>query len=341
MIQTKTFTESPISRLNSFLSRISGVNPGNIKPLTPDASTREYFRIGWENSTAIACVYPEPLAWQEQSYLDVTNLFVAAGLPVAEIYEFSGEDGVIVHEDFGDQILRPVLDKVSERERDDWLNQAIVLIAEIQAATPLAEELGSIAARLAFDFSKLSWELDFFTTHYFETFRSEKLSGVDALNLKKELDEVARELETRISVLCHRDFHAANLMIDRENRLRIIDHQDARMGAASYDLVSLLLDRIDQPPTTAWITRKQQFFLNERNKLNLPKIDAAEFAAEFRLQTVQRCLKAIGTFSYQTAVRGKTGYAQFIAPMFAAVLQAAEELNRFPNLQNIIKKQIK
>ncbi len=341
MIQTKTFTESPISRLNSFLSQIPGEDLGNIEPLTPDASTREYFRIGWENSTAIACVYPEPFARQEQSYLDVTNLFVAAGLPVAEIYEFSGEFGVIVHEDFGDNILRSVLERVSPQEKDDLLNQAIVLIAEIQAATPLAAELGSIASRLAFDCSKLSWELDFFTTHYFETFLGEKLSGADALSLKKELDEVARALEARISVLCHRDFHAANLMIDRENRLRIIDHQDARMGTGSYDLVSLLLDRIDAPPTDEWITEKQQFFLNERGKLNLPKIDATEFAAEFRLQTIQRCLKAIGTFSYQTAVRGKTGYAQYIKPMFEAVLQAAEELNRFPNLQNIIKNQIK
>ena len=341
MIQTNNFSESSEVRLNRFLSQISGENLGNIQSLTPDASVREYFRIAWENSTAIACVYPEPFAPQEQSYLDVTNLFVAAGLPVAEIYDFSGEFGVIVHEDFGDQILRPVLDSISVKEKNDLLDQAIVLIAGIQAATPLAFELNSIAARLSFDFSKLSWELDFFTTHYFETFLGEKLSDATALNLKKELDKVARLLAARVAVLCHRDFHAANLMIDREHRLRIIDHQDARMGAASYDLVSLLLDRIDAPPSDEWITEKQLFFLNEREKSNLPKINDAEFAAEFRLQTIQRCLKAIGTFSYQTAVRGKTGYAQYIEPMFEVVLQAVEELNRFPNLQNIIKEQIK
>ena len=41
-------------------------------------------------------------------------------------------------------------------------------------------------------------------------------------------------------VLCHRDFHSFNLIIDPRRRFRIIDHQDARMGPASYDLVSLL-----------------------------------------------------------------------------------------------------
>ena len=54
---------------------------------------------------------------------------------------------------------------------------------------------------------------------------------------------MAAELAAVPRVLCHRDFHAANLMVDSKNHLRVIDHQDARMGPASYDLVSFLLDR--------------------------------------------------------------------------------------------------
>lgn len=337
--QPVVFTASPSERLRDFWVSTGGENfAAQIRSLTPDASTREYFRLDWENQTAIACVYPEPFAPEEQSYLDATNLFVAAGLPVAEIYDYNGELGIIIHEDFGDKVLRPILDAVSESEKDHLLDQGIRLIAEIQVATLRAFELDSIASRLAFDFEKLSWELDFFTKHYFETFRSAELTEQDAANLKTELDEIANELAARPRVLTHRDFHAANLMIDRENRLRIIDHQDARMGAASYDLVSLLLDRILAPPPNEWIAEKQRLFLSERETLGLPKINAEEFASEFTLQTIQRCLKAIGTFSYQTAVRGKTGYAQYINPMFAVVLPAAEQLNRFPNLRRIISE---
>lgn len=334
------FSESPIIRLQKFLANRFGANYGEIEPLTPDASTREYLRVKWHDATAIACVYPESFTPESQSYLDVTNLFAASGLPVAKIYDFDGSLGVIVLEDFGDTILRPILETASENERENLLNQAIQLIAQIQAATPKAYELNSIASRLAFDFEKLSWELDFFTKHYFETFRGETLSDEDATGLKTELDEVARELEDDISVLCHRDFHAANLMIDEDGQLRIIDHQDARMGAASYDLVSLLLDRILEPPSEDWIREKQAFFLSEREKLGLPKIDAEAFAYEFRVQTIQRCLKAIGTFSFQTAMRGKTGYTQYIAPMFEVVVQAADRLDRFPNLRTIIKERI-
>ena len=337
-----TFEEPAILRLQIFLSERFGADFGRIEPLTPDASTRAYFRVAWrDDETAIACVYQTAFEPYNQSYLDVTNLFLRARLPVAKVLDFAGNLGVIVHEDFGDRILRQVLETSPRDKREDLLNQTIELIAQIQAATPLAVELDSIAAKLAFDFEKLSWELDFFTTHYFESLRGEKLSDADAHNLKQELDDVARELAARPKVLTHRDFHAANLMIDRRNNLQIIDHQDARMGAASYDLVSLLLDRIDAPPPENWIAAKQRLFLQTRESLSLPALDFAEFEHEFRLQTVQRCLKAIGTFSFQTAVRGKTDYAQFIKPMFAVVLEAAEKLRRFPHLQRIIRERTK
>jgi aminoglycoside/choline kinase family phosphotransferase len=341
MNESFVFAEPAVRRLEKFLAASNDAN-APIVPLTPDASAREYFRVGWRGRPAVACVYPEKFAVAEQSYLDVSRLFLAAGLPVAEVYAWSEEFGVIVHEDFGDRILRTELaQETNAAERERLLNEAIALIAKIQAATPLAFELDSVASRLAFDFEKLSWELDFFTKHYFDSLRGGGiLSETERADLKIELDAVAKELEKRIAVLTHRDFHTANLMIDHENRLQIIDHQDARMGAASYDLVSLLLDRIEKMPEADWICAKQRLFLQEREKLNLPPVSLEDFATEFRWQTVQRCLKAIGTFSYQTAVRGKTVYAQYINPMFAAVLQAAAELNRFPVLQRIIKEKI-
>jgi aminoglycoside/choline kinase family phosphotransferase len=323
-----------LERLQNFLKK-AGL-PEDVEPLTPDASTREYFRIDWHGATAIACVYSEVFVPEEHPYLDVTNLFRTAGLPVAEVYAFDGQAGVIVHEDFGNTILRDVLMVSDEKTREDYLNRAIALIAGVQAATPRAYEMNSIASRLAFDFEKLSWELDFFTTHYFETLRHTPLSEAEGAGLKLELDDVAQELAGRARVLTHRDFHAANLMLDNARALRIIDHQDARIGTTSYDLVSLLLDRVTELPTPEWLAGKRRQFLDERERLGLEKIDEEEFTFEFRLQTIQRCLKAIGTFSYQSATRGKTYFLPYIGPMFQIVLRAAENLDKFPVLRDII-----
>jgi aminoglycoside/choline kinase family phosphotransferase len=127
-------------------------------------------------------------------------------------------------------------------------------------------------------------------------------------------------------------------MVDAEKHLRIIDYQDARMGPASYDLVSLLLDRQTALPSLAEVRERRLFFLEERRSRGLEPIDPDEFAGEFRLMAVQRCLKAVGTFSFQTAVAGRGEvYAQFINPMLRIVVQAAEWLGRFPTLQATLR----
>ena len=232
------------------------------------------------------------------------------------------------------------MQKTDEETREDFLNQAIRLITRIQAATPKAFELDSIASKLKFDAEKLGWELDFFKTHYFESLKKQKLSREDDVLLKEDFAAIAGELETKATVLCHRDFHAANLMIDRQNRLRIIDHQDARLGSVTYDLVSLLLDRVSAPPSRAWVREKRLFFLSEREKLGLETIDPDSFAEEFHLQTIQRCLKATGTFSYQSVFRDKTYFIPFIKPMLQIVLQACDRLERFPHLRRILMAEV-
>ncbi len=312
----------------------------NVEQLTPDASTREYFRVGWNGETAIACVYPEAFIVAEQSYLDVTNLFRKNDLPVAAVLDHDERLGIIILEDFGDRILRDEIQNADADKREMLINQAILLIPKIQAATQAAFDTGSTASKLKFDTEKLRWELDFFKTHYFSTYLKQPLSPEMDAALDAEFMMLSRELEKKATILCHRDFHAANLMLDKGNNLRIIDHQDARIGSAAYDIVSFLLDRVTEPPTPEWLSEKRRFFLAERVRLGLEPISEDEFTEEFRLQTIQRCLKAVGTFSFQSVNRGKTYFVPFIKPMFQIVYRAVENLDRFPVLTKIISEQI-
>jgi N-acetylmuramate 1-kinase len=339
-ITSHAFRTTARERLSEYVARAGG-DAESIVALTPDASTREYFRIPWKQTTAVAAVYPEPFDPEVHPFLDVTRLFTEARLPVPEILDVDALQGIIVQEDFGDRQLRRVFESASEDEHEAYVEQAVGLIADIQVATPLAYERNSIASRLAFDEAKLSWELDYYMEHYFGSLRKERLKHGDEAQLRAELNDVSAELAARPRTLCHRDFHPSNLMVDAEGRLRIIDYQDARMGPASYDLVSLLLDRRTTLPSLAEVRERRLFFLEERHSRGLEAIDPDEFAYEFRLMTVQRCLKAVGTFSYQTAVmgRGET-YAQFINPMLRIVVQAAEWLSRFPLLQATLRARL-
>ena len=338
---SNAFTASASDRIAQYVAKQDASRKPKIIALTPDASTRVYFRIPWKPGTAIAAVYPEPFDPEVHPYLDVTRLFIECGLPVPQVYEADGAAGVIVQEDLGDEQLFKVFETATDEEREELVERSIEIIARIQAATVTAFQRNSIASRLAFDEAKLSWELNFFFEHYFGSLRKEDLREAEAAELKVELNDIADELAAVPRVLCHRDYHSANLLVDQKGQIRIVDHQDARMGPASYDLVSLLTDRQPDPPSLAEMRAHRLHFLDERRRQALPAIDPDDFAKEFRLMTIQRGLKAIGTFSYQTAVCGRGAfYEKHIAPTFLIVTQAAEWLERFPVLRRMIAERI-
>jgi aminoglycoside/choline kinase family phosphotransferase len=125
-------------------------------------------------------------------------------------------------------------------------------------------------------------------------------------------------------------------MVGDDGKLWIIDHQDARIGSPAYDLASLLLDRVTKAPDKIWLENKRNLLLKERTKAGLESIDPDNFAFEFDLVAVQRCLKAIGTFSNQAGNIGKTHYTVYIDPMFEIVSGICHKLNRFPAVREMI-----
>ena len=112
------------------------------------------------------------------------------------------------------------------------------------------------------------------------------------------------------------------------------------MGPATYDLTPLLVERRLQPTDEAWVEEHQDYFLRVRSELGLAKIKVGEFRHEFHLMTVQRLLKATGTFSYQTAVVGRGEfYEKYIGPSIATVLRAMAKpgMKEYPALRKALE----
>jgi len=320
-----------------------------VEPLTPDASTRKYYRVSAERDsshTLIVSLYPAPFNPQDNSYLDITRLFERSGLPVPNVIDVAGTDGIILQEDLGDRSLAKWVETAANDgdfdQIDAMLSKAIDLIVQIQAATQSAYESGSVSSRLAFDEDKLGWELNFFFDHYFGSLRHDKFEPEQESAIRADLGAIAKALSARPRTLCHRDYHAMNLMVDKNGDLRIIDHQDARMGPASYDLVPLLVERRLTPTAQAWVDARIDYFLATRTAAGLPALDRSDFAEEFSLMTIQRQLKATGTFSYQTGVLGRGEYyAQYVEAAVATVLRAMDShpTLEFPALRAALEKE--
>lgn len=317
-----------------------------VQALTPDASTRKYFRVAPADSpseTLIVSLYPDPFNQEDNTYLDATHLFERAGLPVPRIVTVADTKGIILQEDLGDTSLARWLAEAEARGDDQgieaMLREAIDLIVRIQGATTLTYAINAIASTLAFDESKLSWELDYFFTHYFKSYRQLGVTEAETAAIREDLARIARELSARPRALTHRDYHGMNLMVDATGQLRIIDHQDARMGPITYDLVPLLVERRLQPVDEAWVTEQQRLFLSLRRQRGLPAITLADLHYEFQLMTIQRQLKAVGTFSYQTAVVGRGEvYERYIQPSIRTVLRAMNSagLPAYPALEKAL-----
>jgi len=333
--EEEIFTLSAETRLKLYLD-LEQANLGikQIESVTGDASTRQYFRVFTNTCALIASVYQEAFDQNTHPFCDVTELFLAAKLPVPKIVAVSGRFAIMLMEDLGDSRLQDWLVTVSKDEYKAAYKEAISLILAIQNVTNQAYQKNSISSRLAFDEAKLMWELDFFYEHYFHSYLQIKLSDKEETALKTELQTIARELSERPRVLCHRDFHSRNLML-YQGRQYIIDHQDARMGPESYDIASLLRDPyVDL--SEEMVEELYQYFVQQKVAAGASQEWVKEMQAEFELMTVQRIVKAIGTYAYQTAIVKNNVYTPYIPRAIATVVAAAKRLERFSVLSQML-----
>ena len=332
----------------------------SVTRVTGDASTRSYFRARSDEASVIICVYGAPFDETETAsdrlakleslnpsarltfandpcaHVEVTRLLTEAGLPVPRILEAAGADAILVIEDVGDERLQDWVEGRPGGEVTDAYRRAIEMIVRIQEATEMALGADSICSRLAFDEAKLRWELGFFFANYFNRYLRMRLDPETSNAVQSDFKSLCADLSSRARVLVHRDYHARNLMM-RGGEMFIIDYQDARMGPASYDLASLISDpytSLDAAIAAEMVER----FIDRKAASHMPLSDVAEFRQEVELMTVQRMLKAIGTYASQAALANNTAYVAYIEPARERALAAMASLGRFDATRALLEK---
>jgi aminoglycoside/choline kinase family phosphotransferase len=339
--------------LGSFPEEVS------IERVTGDASTRTYFRARASGASVIIALYGSPFDETELAsarlerlesndpsarltfandpcaHIEVTRLFLEAGLPVPPVVSVSGLDGVILIEDVGDTRLQDWLPQHSEAEAADAYHHALELVVRIQDATEPAISADSICSRLAFDEAKLRWELGFFFANYFNKYLRAKLDPMTANAVQQDIKALCSQLAPRPRVLSHRDYHARNLMM-HSGKMFIIDHQDARMGTAAYDVASLLGDPYTALDPQVANSMVEHFIeLKSRSKHSLDDVSA--FRMELDLMMAQRMMKAIGTYASQAAA-GNPVYIPYIEPALDRAMAAMRKLNRFNATRKLLEE---
>jgi len=123
----------------------------------------------------------------------------------------------------------------------------------------------------------------------------------------------------------------------RDGSLYIIDFQDARMGPDTYDLASLLRDSYVDI-TDRDLDDLVAYFLALGGRTSQASAD--EFRRRFDLMAVQRNLKALGTFGYQTITRRNPVYIQYMPRTLRYVRTNLEKYGRFARLREILASHV-
>jgi aminoglycoside/choline kinase family phosphotransferase len=332
MDKRQTGVDDARERIQGYLDR-SGLAAGKprVVPLTGDASDRRYFRILLPDSpTIVLALNSAPFDVTKLPFVNVATLLAKMPVPIPAVLGHADDLGVLALQDLGDVTLQAHLGAASPADHAALYRQAVALIATLQRRGAELASPEYLPYGISFDVDKLTWELDFFTKHFLEAYRGVTLAADQRALLREEFAVIVRELAAEPPVLCHRDYHSRNLML-HEAQLYIIDFQDARMGPDTYDLVSLLRDSyVDLPEQT--VADLIAYFLALKG-VSGPD---ADFRRRFDVMALQRNLKALGTFGYQTTARRNPVYIQYIPRTLRYVRNNLENQPRFERLRDLL-----
>jgi aminoglycoside/choline kinase family phosphotransferase len=313
--------------VGDFLARRFGRGGGgaSVIPLSGDASTRRYYRVARDGATTVVALYPEPFDPDTLPFLVVRNLMAGWGLPVPAVLDAEGPLGVVMLEDLGDLTLQEALRDARGARRTELYRQALDQLVILQREAARAPQRAT-CFQIAFDFEKLSWELHFFWKHFLEGYRRCDLSVEDRAMIADGFHRLCSEIASWPRVLTHRDFHSRNLMC-HQDALFWIDFQDARMGPATYDLASLLRDSYVELGEEFVADRAEEF-----RQRAVPGEARDTFLRRLGLMSIQRNLKALGTFGYMGSVRGSRVYLPYIP---RTLEHLRRNLARYPELSGL------
>jgi aminoglycoside/choline kinase family phosphotransferase len=304
--------------------------PQTIERLAGDASTRAYYRAHYsDGSTAVLMLQPEPGRNLEASFLDVHGFLERLGLPVPKVYLHDPRAGLLVLEDLGNDLLELVVGRSEDSRVRDLYIRAVELLIRMRRCTR-GRESRCGAFRLAFDQGKLMEELHFFMTHFVRGLCALRPSRHAEVELEAFFTMISAVLAAEPRIFSHRDFHSRNLILHR-NRLVMIDFQDARVGPAQYDLASLLRDSYVSLPDEL-VSELLNYYAAD-----FPQAHTARFRYIFDVMSLQRNIKALGTFGYQISVRRSSRYASSIPRTGAYVAKNIALYSEFSRSRSMVE----
>jgi aminoglycoside/choline kinase family phosphotransferase len=295
--------------LDDFLRR-AGWGGADRRKLAGDASFRRYDRLAMNGTPSVLMDAPPPME-DVRPFLTVARLLQSLGLSAPRILAEDVEHGFLLLEDFGDSTYTRLLAAGAD-ETELYALAVDALIALHRRFD--AKAAGDVPP---YDEARLLAEAALLVDWYLPALRGRPTDPA----MREEYLELWRAALVHAggapTTLVLRDYHVDNLirLPGREGvaACGLLDFQDAVIGAASYDLVSLLEDaRRDVPQPLA-------ASMLERYLAAFPGLDRDAFMASYAVLGAQRNCKIVGIFTRLSVRDGKPHYLQHIPRVWGLI----------------------
>lgn len=307
-----------------------------INQIAGDASFRKFYRIVLNKKSKII-IFAQKEKYKNLIAYSAINQFLRNNKILApKLYSHNYSKGIILIEDFGDNLFHKILTK--QKNKLLIYKKLVDLLLKIQKITP-QNKIKNIdnSTHLIEKYSKkhLHKESDLFFKWYLPLIISKRR----VLSVKKKMKKVLTKIYKKINFpnlhFVHRDYHCENL-ISVNNKIGVIDSQDALIGNAAYDLVSLI-DDVRIKTSKNLKERIYNYYLKKASLKyrNNPK----KFLTDFNILSVQRSLKIIGIFSRLYKRDKKKKYLKLI-PYTWQLLEDRLNSDIFVELKQLLDKNI-
>jgi len=295
---------------------------GELETVSADASFRKYYRL---KSTMHSGVVMDASLQKEslEPFIDLNHRLFEANVRVPKINTYNKREGFLFMEDLGNTHL---YEKIDSGEFEFYYEKAIDTLLHMQNADTEGLPL--------YDEAFLRSEMDLMPEWYLEKYLGKTLDDGGKKIISKAFDTIVSEVMAQPQdVFVHRDYHSRNIMIGGcADEIVVIDYQDARSGAVTYDLVSLLRDvYVEFDPKEV-----ERLALGFRDKKGLDVADAT-FMRWFDFMGLQRHIKILGIFARLHLRDGKDGYLNDIPLTMKYIVDIGSKYNEMQDLVQLLK----
>jgi len=309
-----------------------GISSLTIDWLAGDGSDRSYYRISSPELAKptvlmqLSGVDAEALQRGGYDWVTIAGMLAARGIVVPRVLSALPDHAALVIEDYGDRMLEgQVFGLFTQGRIRDALPLYDDCFSIIGRFLAIPQDPAAVWCQRRFDADRYIWELNFFLAKYAGPVAGIKLTPGEREAFDRDVKRLSEFLARAAKYFVHRDFHSRNLMYS-DGKLAVLDFQDARIGPASYDLVSLCFDSyvpFDKTTRSELMERGTKIISEVlgHSKIKLESDVANEINAQWRPMLLQRQLKAIGSFGFLTVDKNKGDYLKYAVPA-ATMLEA-------------------